>query len=206
LKINPELRQALTLVRSRLSDEEKAEAVREVKRRLVGNKKSFEMQGVPARFQGGNGRIRIFEVNDKKVAVKYCGSDMSFAKLQGFQPDNYLRFFREYKRAVRAGKIKPESYVLVKVRPFGTFEIKPGEGASGYYLVMEYIHQPEIRAAVPNSIFRAKCELDNHVRQFEDEQGLLPVQTHPDIFILGNTNPKDPSKGKWIFALPHDRV
>lgn len=153
----------------------------------------------------GTGTVRLFEHAGKKVAVKLMPGAERFAGLHGFDYAEHNKFYIKYRRALKKGTITPEKYVLVRLRPFGTFRSRDGKQK---FLVMELVAGGNVNAvkytfsaSAQKSLELAQHELRENLRKLG---GLFKTPQFSDSLLLGNTNPSEPEKGKWVFALPHD--
>ncbi len=138
--------------------------------------------------------IYVFEHNEMKAAVKWCGQRYSRAIDHGFDTRNYAEFYRKYRRAKARGEITPKHYALVRVRPFG---IARSKGVN--YLLMEHLTHEKKEFVLHG--FKAKTELKRHAEQITAERQVrIPQMSH--LLTLGSI--ETPEGKKWVLALPHD--
>ncbi len=160
--------------------------------------------------------MRVFSWKGSEVVVKDCSyrNDLHY---DGIDYNEYNSAYDHYREALKAGKINPSRYVLVRLRSFGSFsarqayDLKLGsdeplnsEGKK-QFLVMEKLNE----GGVKGDMFSEEPGLRLHaLRQLHRDMevaGIYSLNPRIDPMILGNTNPREPSKGKWVFALPQDR-
>ena len=159
----------------------------------------------PGFFRGlletiGTPKVRKFVFDGTPVAIKntkgFAEEGRNYAKLR----QNFLK----HQFAVRNGRIKAQFYKLKSPRVYGVI---------GNYLVMEFVAEKPILDFLPAdekkaeeikaSCIKAIRELEENIKQINKA---APKPQVTDIMIAGNTNPKEPLKGKWIFFMPYDYV
>ncbi|MBI5177280.1 hypothetical protein HY995_04315 [Candidatus Micrarchaeota archaeon] len=164
-----------------------------------------------------NWSIRRYRKGNVDVLVKSCGLADSRSQKHlyldhGFDIGQYDEFHQRHAQAVQSGMISPSSYALVPIRAYGSFFARQydnnGRLSNTAFIVMKRLHQ--LRFGVhydfktnnpPNqSRERALDELAAHARLLNS--GSLQIRMH--VLPLGNTNPRRPELGKWVFATPRD--
>lgn len=162
----------------------------------------------------GQSRMREMEFKGKTVLVKDCGipyyKERKPGRMQYTTSTNwregtryrtqYLRFYKKYLAAIRNKMISPNNYLLVPIAAYGRIKAMKADGFD--YLVMQEVKTLPNNAWDKNAhAIRAFDEMKEDLKKIE---GLKPQHRIFDVLVLGNTNPQNPEKGKWIFALPHD--
>jgi hypothetical protein len=148
------------------------------------------------------GRVRFFYFRGTWVAIKKTEAEPE----HGSRPGRVMKSILAHHKALRAGQLKAEKYRIVtpKVyRQIGQFIVMEFMEGKSQLKVYEGLNQAEIQ-----SINDAFYEM---LRNFEllMGRGVINRSEIPQLFdsiVLGNTNPKDRTKGKWIFAPPMDFV
>lgn len=173
---------------------EKKKRLMKVLRENLKNKDFFKgLPSVPGRL------MAIFDFEGIPVLIKYTPSATHGRDYEGIE-----RIFRNYNRSIKSGKIKAKHSVLRLPKAYGRI---------GDYVIMEYIdwleaqdiddnrkhHHQFLLAAdeAANNILKVSSSMDLHI------QGMPKAG---DIMPWGNTNPKNPSKGRWIFYMLYDYV
>lgn len=199
--------------KSRLSAAERKQMVDAIRTGLRANPDFFDSLKPP----NGNywdRNLRVFRDGKKSVVVKRVGGGPEWARRQGINFREYLRFYAKYRQALKKGEIAPQRYVLVRLQPIAAI------AESGLFLVMEHVREDshsrysnrrtllqrifkrrnkEVRA----SLYDALDEFHRHHSSIK-APGTKPQFDH--TLVLGNTNAREPTKGKWVLALPHDRT
>ncbi|HLC79946.1 MAG TPA: hypothetical protein VJG83_06030 [archaeon] len=158
----------------------------------LANKKFFE--GLPKISKYS---IRKFEYNGKTAVIKQTYGDSS----HGIEFGKIRQTLLKHQMAVRTKKIVPKTYKLRSIKVFGRV---------GNYLVMDFVKGQNLgdwfdrhkNPEVARHLSEATYEME---RNF-NSQGALPIPQLTDLIVAGNTNPQEPTKGKWIFYLPYDYI
>ncbi|MCD6479000.1 MAG: hypothetical protein J7L44_03890 [Candidatus Diapherotrites archaeon] len=151
-------------------------------------------------YIGDLGRVRLFYYEGIPVAIKDTGR----LERHGFDYEKIRKALLVHQKAVLEGKIKPNHYRIVTPKVYGQI---------GRYLIMEYIEHKEHpkpgvtkNQAEITSYREAYRELeDNFMKAIKISKAYdvdVPQLIH--LMVLGNTNPKNPKKGTWLFSLPYD--
>ena len=167
-----------------------------LRRNLLGERDWFlSLKTLP-----GTASVRKFDFNGMHFAIKQTYGDTAHGA-------NYLQFRRDalaYQFAAKKGRIQNKHHVLRSIKVHGRI---------GNYLVMsrvQSINRKNLAFPVQRSIEVALDELDRNFRDLTSDGiklGNSTVHYFPqfhDIMLIGNTNPKKPLKGKWIFCFPYD--
>lgn len=187
--------------KTRLSSTQRAGMVFELKRRL--SEDPLFLDSLPhAVYPPFYGRVRTFTHKGKSVVVKRIVSkDNPIA--HGYDVSSYNRFFEKYGKELKKGAFKERKYILVRLRPYATF--KQGNNS---FIVMEHLSHAEPPSSEEHikHLDSAFSELERDVSYCARRARLVPPQSDSlHAIVLGNTNPSNPLKGKWVIALPHDR-
>lgn len=148
-------------------------------------------------------KVKRYSFKGKPVAIK----DTQGFKKEGFNYKKFRKAILVHQKAIR-GKVKgveinAKNYKLVTPKVFGRI---------GNYLIMEYMNEMKTKRifseskSVVESFLNAQKQMK---KNFDSLEELLPEYEAPQIaqyMVLGNTNPKKPEKGRWIFSLPYDFV
>lgn len=104
----------------------------------------------------------------------------------------------QHQIALRKKTIEAPDYKIILPKIYGSI-------MNGEYLLMEKMHleQGERFANTTNP----EVEKSFYAARSRMHKNLSKIQPNLDldhIMRLGNTNPKEPLKGKWVFCLPYD--
>lgn len=141
---------------------------------------------------GMSPRVRLAEIGGVKVVIKHTESN----EMQGYLYENLRKSFLRHQLAVRAGKIKPEHYILRSPKVFARI---------GPYLLMRYVNEyPSTEYAANNeereSTFRARKELISNFEKING-RGFYGPQFSDMMFERGSYR-----DGKWRIFLPYDHA
>lgn len=146
------------------------------------------------------GHVKLFYFGEIPVVIK----DTQRRDMHGFNYKEIRRSLLVHQKAALKGKISPERYRLITPKVYGRI---------GRYLVMEYMEHRETpkagkteNQAEITSFSRAYKELEENFTKAIRISKTFGVDI-PQVFhlmVLGNTNPKNPDKGVWLFSLPYD--
>jgi len=192
------------------------------KRQLLNEREASEMMtGLEQRLSkkgyfgslprlGLTGSVAVFEYNKVPVVVKYTRKNVP----EGADPPKLRKSLEVYRAETKRGKIlradgspiEEKHSRLIMPKVYGTAE-------EGKYLVMEYLEGIRIETAKEflkgkalESFNKAYKEAKANLKALEKSGAIEPLRS-PQLFhsvLLGNTNPKHPEQGRWIFALPFD--
>jgi hypothetical protein len=146
------------------------------------------------------GNVKLFYYDGIPVVIKDTGR----RDTHGFNYKEIRKALFIHQKAVREGKISPKRYRIITPKVYGQI---------GRYLVMEYMEHKEHpkpgvteNQAEITSFKEAYRELeDNFMEAIMVKKAYevdIPQLIH--LMVLGNTNPKNPEKGIWLFSLPYD--
>ncbi len=200
---------------TRVSSARLQEAFEELKRKMAENPYFF---GTLAPLNDRPVPVRVFEHKGVRLAVKNCGSyrhGSDRPKLEGADIENYAKFVKFHKQAVKTGLIKPAKYVLTALPSVGVFE------AGGFWgrevvphtfvamkVLSTYTGEPFVRetgraGAAKKRVQAAIRELERDSQIVAAHFGVLAPQA-VDSLVLGNLRPARFFPGRWALALPHD--
>ncbi len=126
---------------------------------------------------------------------------------RGGDPSSYHAFFNAFRKDRKEGVLPMQKYILVPLRHFGS--VPHPKNPHSNYLILERLQQASISSDAQPHLASAMEELEHDVLAVAERNAIeskaIP-QYWKDVLVLGNTNPKDPRKGRWVLALPHDIV
>jgi len=140
-----------------------------------------------------------FDFGGIPVLIKYTPSETHGRDYEGIE-----KIFKEYNKTLKGGEIKAKRSVLRLPKAYGRI---------GDYVIMEYMdwlkdHDLFDNRKLEHQLLLANDEAINNIISVAKSMK-LHIQGMPkagDIVLWGNTNPKNPSKGKWIFYMLYDYV
>jgi len=192
------------------------------KRQLLDEREASEMMaGLEPRLSkkgyfcslptlGLTGSVAVYEYKGVPVVVKYSKKTVS----EGADPQKLKKSLEVYRTETKRGKIlradgapgQEKHSRLIMPRVYGTAE-------KGKYLAMEYMEGISIEIAEELlkgkalvSFYKAYNEAKANLKALKKRGAIKPLMS-PQLWhsvLLGNTNPKHPSRGRWVFALPFD--
>ncbi len=130
-----------------------------------------------------NGEERVVPVVIKNTAAATSGYS---PKRHGKDFEEIRDVFGVHQRAVHNGKIKSKTYMLRSPKVYDII---------GDFVIMEYIDKLEKTPYWSST----RSELYENFSKLK--VGSMPRVDH--AMLAGNTNPKEPEKGKWIVFLPY---
>ena len=218
----PSLRQVLEKARANhISPAVRKSIFNEVTQAIIADPTRFSaLPSIDTRTHHSKGSyVRVYKSKETgaEVIVKDCGimlkgkvAGYNLPVIEGVDYKNHLRFYSAYRRALKRGAFKPERYVLTRIRPYGVFSISEKSGPK-FFLVMEKLNSFSFEQIEEHwhrhGLGQAVWEMEDHLKgimQSDTTKKLKRPQAGKGTIVLGNTNPEEPEKGKWVVALPHD--
>lgn len=148
------------------------------------------------------GRVRFFYFGGKYIAIKKTETEPA----HGCRPGQVRKSILAHHKALRAGQLKAEKYRIITPKVYGQI---------GQFIVMEFMEGKSqfgvfegLNKAEIQSLNDAYYEMHGNFEKLM-WRGVIKRSEIPQLFdsvVLGNTNPKDKTKGKWIFAPPMDFI
>ena len=148
--------------------------------------------------------VKRFEFNGVSVAIKNTKGNIppgsNIRQMHGYDFNSFRKTLLAHQEAVRNKGITASRYKLKSIKVYGRI---------GNFLVMEFVESPsrgkvrrELNAAVRKSLDAATAQLESNLGKLTRDYTNIPQETH--LMVVGNSNPKYPDKGQWVFFLPYD--
>jgi len=152
--------------------------------------------------------LRVYEDPElgMDVVVKCCGEWHAGAFQHGFfesdpEQSGYIRFFRAYRTAVTMGTIAENITRLVALEAYGSF------CANGiYYIIMEHLNLPDFPKGLDKRRNLAAAEIDRNVERVRAISGIMPPQWYEHLLWIRYIVSERHNNGRFVVALPHDRI
>lgn len=195
---------------SRLSAEEKARMVREFKSKVETNPR-FYYQLEPVSDKRSATLPRLFLHHRKSAVVKMERGTRRInpLPLHGIVSEDYEDFFNAFREEQKNNAFEGRSYILVRPKVLSRFSIPRKTGDEDYfiehYLMMEHFNTVEPTGAEKEHYSEALRQLEADAMRIREKHA-LPAPHFGHYLCLGNTNPEEPTKGKWVVAFPRDFI
>jgi len=153
-------------------------------------------------------KVRAFEFEGVSVAIKNTRGE----EAGGSKPEEFRETFLTYHRETKRGKLLDGEGKPIREQRARVISPKI-YGKIGNYIIMECMDGMAIRDSLKvlrgdtyYSLKEAYKELEKNVRVIKENKK-FKKDRDPQPFhaiVLGNTNPKNPWRGQWLFSLPYD--